>query len=39
MDPHLELGAEGDWADKWLYEKGLRPRKKPPRRGGKRRSR
>ncbi len=37
-DPPL-LGAERDWADKWLYEKGLRPRKKPPRRPGKRRSR
>jgi hypothetical protein len=37
-DPPL-LGAEKDWADKWLYEKGLRPRKKPPRRKGKPRSR
>lgn len=31
-DPPL-LGAEGDWADEWLFEKGLRPRKKPPRKG------
>ena len=37
-DPPL-LGAEKDWADKWLYEKGLRPRKKPSRRKGKPRSR
>lgn len=34
-DPPL-LGADRDWADQWLYEKGLRKRKKPPRR--KRRS-
>jgi hypothetical protein len=25
-DPPL-LGAEKDWAGKWLYDKGLRPRK------------
>jgi hypothetical protein len=29
-DPPL-LGAERDWAEEWLREKGLRPRKKPPR--------
>jgi hypothetical protein len=33
-DPPL-LGAEKDWAEKWLHEKGLRPRKKPTRRKGK----
>jgi len=33
-DPPL-LGAERDWADKWLHEKGLRPRRKPSRRKGK----
>jgi len=33
-DPPL-LGAERDWADQHLYEKGLRTRKKPPRRKGK----
>jgi hypothetical protein len=33
-DPPL-LGAEKDWAAKWLCEKGLRPRKKTPRRKGK----
>ncbi len=33
-DPPL-LGAERDWANKYLHEKGLRPRKKPPRRKGK----
>jgi hypothetical protein len=37
-DPPL-LGAEKDWAEKWLYEKGLRPRKKPSRRKGKPKSR
>jgi hypothetical protein len=37
-DPPL-LGAERDWADDWLHEKGLRPRKKRPRRKGKPRSR
>jgi hypothetical protein len=30
-DPPL-LGLERDWAEKWLQEKGLRPRKKPTRR-------
>lgn len=29
------LGAEKDWAEKWLREKGLRPRKMPPKRKGK----
>ncbi len=33
-DPPL-LGAEKDWAEDWLREKGLRPRKKTPRRKGK----
>jgi len=33
-DPPL-LGAEKEWADEWLHEKGLRSRKKPPRRKGK----
>jgi len=37
-DPPL-LGAERDWADEWLREKGLRPAKKRPRRKGKPRSR
>jgi hypothetical protein len=37
-DPPL-LGAERDWADEWLHEKGLRRRKKRPRRAGKPRSR
>lgn len=37
-DPPL-LGAEKDWAEEWLREKGLRPRKKPPRRKGKPRPR
>jgi hypothetical protein len=31
-DPPL-FGADLDWADKWLQEKGLRPRKKPRRKG------
>jgi Protein of unknown function (DUF4058) len=30
-DPPL-LGADRQWADEWLHEKGLRPRKKPTRR-------
>ena len=33
-DPPL-LGAEREWAEEWLQEKGLRPRKKSPRRKGK----
>jgi hypothetical protein len=33
-DPPL-LGAERDWADEWLYEKGLRTRRKPRRRKSK----
>lgn len=37
-DPPL-LGAEKEWADGRLHELGLRPRKKPPRRKGKPRSR
>lgn len=38
-DPPL-FGADKDWADTWLYEKGLRPRKKKaPRRGRKPKSR
>lgn len=36
-DPPL-LGADRIWADEWLREKGLRPRKKPPRRKAKPRS-
>jgi hypothetical protein len=27
------LGTDEGWADEWLYEKGLRPRKKPRRKG------
>jgi len=38
VDPPL-LGAEKDWAEKWLREKGLRPRKKPATRKGKPKSR
>jgi hypothetical protein len=37
-DPPL-LGADEQWAHERLHEKGLRPRKKPPRRKGKPRSR
>jgi hypothetical protein len=37
-DPPL-FGADKEWAGEWLHEKGLRPRKKPPRRNGKRKSR
>jgi hypothetical protein len=37
-DPPL-FGAEKDWAEEWLREKGLRPRKKPPRRQRKPKSR
>jgi len=33
-DPPL-FGADKEWADKWLREQGLRPRKKPRRRKGK----
>ena len=33
-DPSL-LGADQDWAEKWLREKGLRPRKRASRRKGK----
>lgn len=33
-DPPL-LGADKEWADDWLHEKGLRPPKKPPGRKGK----
>lgn len=33
-DPPLS-GADDEWANEWLHEKGLRPRKKPPRRKGK----
>jgi hypothetical protein len=36
-DPPL-LGADRVWADGWLYQKGLRPHKRPPRRKGKPRS-
>ena len=40
VDPDpLLLGADKDWADAWLYEKGLRPRKKLPRRRRKPKSR
>jgi hypothetical protein len=31
-DPPL-LGTEEEWADEWLHEKGLRPSKKPRRKG------
>jgi hypothetical protein len=37
-DPPL-LGAEKDWAEKWLQDNGLRPCKKPAARKGKRKSR
>src|SRR5207247_10110826 len=37
-DPPL-LGADKVWADDWLHAKGLRPRKKPPPRQGKSKSR
>jgi Protein of unknown function (DUF4058) len=37
-DPPL-FGADKEWAEEWLHEKGLRPRKKPPQRKGKRKSR
>jgi hypothetical protein len=37
-DPPL-FGADKDWADAWLRKKGLRPRKKPPRRKLKPKSR
>jgi len=37
-DPPL-FGADEEWADEWLYEKGLRSRRKPPRRKGKPKSR
>ena len=37
-DPPL-FGADKEWADNWLHEKGLRPLKKPPRRKGKPKSR
>jgi hypothetical protein len=37
-DPPL-LGAEKDWADEWLRDKGLRRRGKSPGRKGKRKSR
>jgi hypothetical protein len=37
-DPPLS-GADEDWAAEWLHEKGLRPRKKSPRRKGKPKSR
>jgi hypothetical protein len=37
-DPPL-VGADKEWADAWLQEKGLRPRKMPPRRKGKPKSR
>jgi len=37
-DPPL-FGADQEWAAEWLHEKGLRPRKKPPRRKGKPKSR
>ncbi len=33
-DPPL-LGADREWADEWLHDKGLRSRKKSPRRKGK----
>ncbi len=37
-DPPL-FGADEEWAEEWLHEKGLRPRRKPPRRKGKPKSR
>jgi hypothetical protein len=37
-DPPL-LGADKEWAETWLQENGLRPRKRPPRGKGKRKSR
>jgi hypothetical protein len=37
-DPPL-LGVEKEWAEQYLHEKGLRSRKKPPRRKGKPKSR
>jgi hypothetical protein len=37
-DPPL-FGADEDWADDWLHKKGLRPRKKSPRRKPKPKSR
>jgi hypothetical protein len=37
-DPPL-VGAEKEWAEEWLEEKGLRPRNKPPRRQRKPKSR
>ena len=37
-DPPLS-GADEDWADEHLHEMGLRPRKKPARRKGKRKTR
>jgi hypothetical protein len=37
-DPPL-FGADEDWADTWLHEKGLRTGKKPPRRKEKRKPR
>jgi hypothetical protein len=33
-DPPL-FGADAEWADEWLHQKGLRPRRKRPRRGKK----
>jgi hypothetical protein len=37
-DPPL-FGADEEWANQWLHEKGLRARKKPPRDKGKPKSR
>jgi hypothetical protein len=37
-DPPL-FGADKQWADEWLKQKGLRRRRKPSRRNGKRKSR
>ena len=37
-DPRLS-GADEEWAHEWLHQKGLRTRKKPPRRKGKPKSR
>ena len=37
-DPPL-FGADAEWAEGWLHEKGLRPRKKPPQRKDKKKSR
>jgi len=37
--PLALFGADQEWADEWLHEKGLPPRKKSRRRKGKPKSR